>query len=64
MVSNYLRTVLHAANEAQKIILWRMRMHFFIAANVAIVMMHFITTRFVTMHFITMGLVTIGFVTM
>ena len=53
MVSNYLRTVLHAANEAKKIILWRMRMHFF-AANAAIVMMHFITTRFVTMGFVTM----------
>ena len=53
MVSDYLRTVLHAANEAKKNHIMENAYAFFIAANAAIVMMHFIT----------MGLVTMGFVT-
>ena len=53
MVSNYLRTVLHAANEAKKSYYGEC-VCIFIAANAAIVMMHFITTRFVTMGFVTM----------
>ena len=59
MVSNYLRTVLHAANKAKKNHIMENAYAFFIAANVAIVMMHFIT-----MGFVMMDLVTIGFVTM